>query len=464
VSLRFRLFLALLAAAVPVVALLVWQHARLERAQLVESLAEFAYLHVDDFARRRCEADPEHFPPEPLAPRGPLARFERRREHEFWTYGPDFRSANPRAPAFPPELAAALAGEEREALHLVEREGETLAYAGVRMPWDEGPCAVVLVQRKGPLPPSVTRALLQNALILLATMLLAVLLAAGPVVERVRALAAEVRRSAANRYAEPIAVRGTDEVAELAAAFNAAGIELRAHLTTTEERARALRDFVANTTHDVMLPLTVLQGHLVALRKRLEDRPGELAVTRDALEEVHYLTSLVQNLGAAARLEGDAVELVRRPLVLDELVERVLARQRPIARERRITLEHALPGEPLTITADSVLLEQAVSNVVHNAVRHGRDGGHVLVSVEERGAERFALRVVDDGPGIAPADLARLGERRFRTDAARARAPEGLGLGLSIAREIALRHGYELTLQPAESGGLAVEFAGLRGR
>jgi len=467
VSLRFRLFVALLAAAVPVLALLVWQHARLERAQLLESLVDFAHLRLDEFARRRCEADPEHFPPAPLPPlaplRGPRARFaEERPATEFWTYGPDFRSANPRAPAFPSELVAALADGTRAADLRVTEAGASVVYAGVRMPWDEGPCALVLVRRAGPFPPSLTVPLLQNALLLLATMLLAVLLAAGPIVARVRRLASEVRTSAATRYAKTLEVQGSDEVAELAAAFRAAGEELRTHLTTTEAREQALREFVANTTHDVMLPLTVLQGHLVALRKHLEDRPGELAVTRAALEEVHYLTSLVANLGAAARLEGGAFELVRRELVLDELIQRVLARQRPIARDKDLALELALPGTNLTVEADSTLVEQALSNVVHNAVRYGKVGGHVLVSLEERGPQDFALHVLDDGPGLAPADLARLGQRSFRTDEARSRHPGGLGLGLAIAREVAAAHGWSLELATSEAGGLAVTFAGRR--
>lgn len=193
-----------------------------------------------------------------------------------------------------------------------------------------------------------------------------------------------------------------------------------------------------------------------------QHRRLERARMRDALEEAHYLTSLVQNLGAAARLEGGAVELVRRPLVLDELVERVLARHRPIAAQKEIALEHALPGEPLTVEAVATLLEQALGNLVHNAVRYGRAGGHVLVTLEERGPHGFSLRVLDDGPGIPPGELARLGERSFRGGDARSRHPDGLGLGLSIAREIAARHGCELRLRPSEQGGLEAELTGPR--
>lgn len=471
-SLRLRLALSLLLAAVPVMGVLAWQHRRVERTQAREALVQFAHFRLDEFARARCEADPERFPPPPGPPlaRGPRERAgppHAPREAapgaiQFWTYSPDFESANPFAPPFPEELRAALShGATSADARLGEGEHERLA-VGVRMPWNTGPCAVVLVLRHGPLPPSFAGAFLENALLLTLAMLGAVLLAAGPIVARVRRLSREVRESAARSYARPVEVSGNDEVGELAAAFNAAGAEVHTHVAALEARERALRDFVANTTHDVMLPLTVLQGHLTALKKRLESRPGELEVLRDALEEAHYLTSLVQNLGAAARLESGVVELHRRPLVLDELVERVLARHRPIALQKEITLEHALPGEPLTVEADVTLLEQAVSNVLHNAVRYGRPGGRVLVSLEERGPDGFSLRVLDDGPGIPAQELARLGERSWRSDAARSRHPDGLGLGLSIAHEVARRHGFTLELRGSEPGGLEVEFSGPR--
>lgn len=486
-SLRLRLALSLLLAAVPVVGVLAWQHRRVERAQARDALVQFARFQLDEFARARCEADPEHFPPPPGPPPGAPPGAPPRppsappalgpREHpgpprparepapgviQFWTYSPEFESANPLAPRFPDELRVALAhGATSADTHLGEGERARLA-VGVRMPWNAGPCAVVLVLRHGPLPPSFAGVFLENALFLTLAMLGAVLLAAGPIVARVRRLSREVRESAARNYARPVGVSGHDEVGELAAAFNAAGAEVHTHVAALEARERALRDFVANTTHDVMLPLTVLQGHLIALKKRLEARPDELDVLRDALEEAHYLTSLVQNLGAAARLESGVVELQRRPLVLDELVERVLARHRPIALQKELTLEHALPGEPLTVEADVTLLEQAVGNVVHNAVRYGRPGGRVLVSLEERGPDRFSLRVLDDGPGIPAEELARLGERSWRSDAARSRHPDGLGLGLSIAHEVARRHGYALELRRSEPGGLEVEFAGPR--
>ena len=73
---------------------------------------------------------------------------------------------------------------------------------------------------------------------------------------------------------------------------------------------------------------------------------------------------------------------------------------------------------------------------------------------------RFGVRVFDDGPGVSEAELARISERSYRSDAARARHPDGLGLGLSIAKDVADRHGFAIRFGRAEAGGLEVEFSG----
>ncbi|MBK7877728.1 MAG: HAMP domain-containing histidine kinase [Planctomycetes bacterium] len=337
----------------------------------------------------------------------------------------------------------------------------------IRMPWDEGPCAVMLVQRRDTGPRSAVTDLLWSSLALCAVLLGAVLFAAGPIVERVRSLTAQVRHSASVRYAAPVDERGRDEISELARAFNSAGSDVRANLEAVETRERTLRTFVENTSHDVMLPLTVLQGHLTALRRRVD--AGQLPdkeTVRSALEESHYLSSLLQNLSVAAKLEGGEPLMARHPVDLNALVERAVARQRPIAKQKNVQVEFAVPEDTIHLFGDMTFVEQMLSNVIHNAVRYNHEGGHVAVLLEERGAEHdeFALRVLDDGPGIPTELRERVVERSFRTDEARSRAPDGLGLGLSIAHDVARRHGLTMTMKESPAGGLEVEFTGRRAR
>jgi signal transduction histidine kinase len=334
----------------------------------------------------------------------------------------------------------------------------------VRMDWfdePESPSAIVLARQVGASEFGLAREFLWGVTALVSVMLLTLLLSAGPVVGRARRLTRNVRRSATDQYATSIPVEGSDEISELALAFNAAGAQCRAHTDLLEQRERSLREFVEGTTHDVMLPLTVLQGHLTGLAK---NSSGEQAATlRDAIEEAHYMTSLIQNLATTAKLEAEDAPPRRDPVDLVALCERVVARHMPVGREKGVRVEPVLPGDPVVVRGDETLLEQAVSNLVHNAVRYvDRDGRVLVVLSAESG--RFSLRVLDDGPGISPDQIIHLTERRWRADDVRARHPSGSGLGLAIAKEVALRHTMELTLGTApELGGLEADLQGALG-
>jgi two-component system sensor histidine kinase BaeS len=124
-----------------------------------------------------------------------------------------------------------------------------------------------------------------------------------------------------------------------------------------------------------------------------------------------------------------------------------------------VEIESATPAEPVAALADLTLLEQAVSNLVYNAIRHNRPGGHAaLILDDDQG--RFRLRVIDDGPGISEDELAHLVTRGFRGNDARTRVPGGQGLGLDIAHRVAQLHGFALAFRRSEYGGLEAELAG----
>jgi signal transduction histidine kinase len=503
---RTRLLLTLIAIAIPLVVGAIFFRIDFERRSAVASLADFARTRMESGGREVCEAAPVVFqepplqarPPDrggprdrrgardldplglgppgpgpdgadPFGPEGP--RRPRRplddggpgpggSRIELFAYAKDFKSANPRAPAIPAELKTELEAGANVASTVEDVAKRRTVTVLQRMSWSDGPAAITLTRRFEPTPP--WRALddLWSVAVLVGLLLIAVLFAVGSIVRRVRHLTEGVRLSAAERYRAPVAVEGHDEIAELALAFNSAGAQVRSQIELVEQREKSLRNFVENTTHDVMLPLTVLQGHLIRLRNELaKGTTPDRETVRDALEESHYLASLVQNLGAAAKLEAGEPELKLHPFVWNALVERVVMRHKTIAKERGIELDFAVPENDVRAEGDVTLVEQALSNVVHNAVRYNRSGGHVALLLEERDG-RFSVRVFDDGPGVPDADLARIAERSYRSDDARARYPDGLGLGLSIARDVAARHAFDITFRRADTGGLEVEFRG----
>jgi two-component system, OmpR family, sensor histidine kinase BaeS len=489
VTLRRRLTLVLVATAVPLVGGLVWLRAEADRRASERFLRDFTQSRIEAIGRERCEAAPadldrlappglrppqwrERSPGQP-PPGGPFTRrlpaprerMRARRPMSLYAYDSAYHSADGAAPSFPLTLRAQLdAGSSW--VTIFEREGdERINVAALRTSWPGGACSFILA--RGPAPPRLPReaGFIASALALCAALLTAVWFAVGPVIRRLRSLAHAMRVSAASHYEHAVPVEGADEIASLAKAFNAAGAELRAHLLTVEQREEALRSFLANTTHDVMIPLTVLQGHLSALRQRVtQDAPALREHVDAAVDEASHIGAMVHNLGAAAKLEaGDGI--VRRDAVdLNALVERVVERHRPLADPRGISLAFAVPpDERVLVLGDLTLIEQAVGNVIANAVHYNQTGGHVAVSLETTRDEprRFRLRVVDDGPGVSDEELDRLGQRHFRGRAGCACHPDGQGLGLHIARSVVERHAFELHFERPEGGGLEVRLSGL---
>lgn len=377
---------------------------------------------------------------------------------EVFAYDTGFRSRNPAAPVIAEGLQSALEGRQLAVEPLAWRSSRVEVL--LRMPWTGGPCAVVLA--RGTTDPGWGAVLPESKLWLLPITVVigAVLFAVGPVLQRIRRLTGEVRRLASNAYAGTVTVEGNDEIADLSRAFDAAGREVREQLDRNRRSEQTLRRFLSNTTHDVMIPLTVLQGHLAALREQAKDGSRESEILVSAMDEAHYMASIIHNLAVAARLDAGEAALQLSAVDLGVLVERVVARHAPIARQAGVSIEHAAPPEPVRVRADVTILEQAVSNVTYNAVRYNRRGGHVAVLVEVPRPGRFRLRVIDDGPGIPESERARLLERGERGNEARTRAPEGQGLGLHIAFRAAELHGFRLSLRPSEAGGLEVELEG----
>ena len=309
-------------------------------------------------------------------------------------------------------------------------------------------------------PPFAVRAVAVIAVVV------AVVVGIEPVVRRIRKLTDAVELSASAGYTGRVTLAGRDEVADLAKAFDAASREVRVQLAEKGRREQVLRQFLANTTHDVMIPLTVLQGHLAAMQAKLAAGEAiERVTVVGAMDEAHYIASILHNLAVVAKLDAGEPQLQRGAVDLNALVGRVIGRHRPIAKQLGVSLDSAPPDEPLIAQADVTLLEQAVSNLVYNAIRHNKAGGHVAVILEpgESGPGSFKIRVVDDGPGIPAHELARITERGFRGDAARSRAPDGQGLGLHITSRVAALHGFSLKFAASEYGGLEVELAGSRG-
>lgn len=461
-TLRLRLLLTSLLVALPLALVLFVIDDKLRFADMSDRLDQFARAEIASNVQDRCLANDGVFESErPRPPREndfaphPPPRPEGR-PYELSSFSADFSAARAPLPPISDGLRRALTTVDSATISYNDAGGRGIE-RGIWLDRSASTCAILVVrmrERAG----ARRDQLVALALITLSS-IVAAWIAAGPVISRLRALAAAVHVSADTHYETPVPTTGGDEVAALAVAFNDAGARVRGQFIELQAREESLRTFVANTAHDIGVPLTVLQGHLASILSANtghSDNPGANDTARAAINEVHYLGSLIRNLHAATRLDAAGVPLERHPVDLNALVERVAARHRMIAASSAIELNFAVPERPVVVSADVTLFEQALSNLVDNAIRYGRPGGHVAIVLDAG----FVLRVVDDGPGVPEEDLARLTARRFRSAEARTRRPDGQGLGLAIAGEALERLGCSLTFSRPADGGLAAEIRG----
>lgn len=225
------------------------------------------------------------------------------------------------------------------------------------------------------------------------------------------------------------------------------GETLNAMLERVERAVTHERAFVSDASHELRTPLTILKTEL-ELALRHEHTADELrASIASAGEETDRLVGLAEDLLVMARADASGLPLRRMPLDARALLEEVAARHSARA--------DAL-GRPITVDADGARfdgdherLEQALSNLVENALRHG--GGPVRLRAETRDGA-LELHVVDEGHGMPEAFVGQAFERFARADPARGRG--GSGLGLAIVRAIARAHGGEAHVANPPGGGL----------
>jgi two-component system OmpR family sensor kinase len=275
---------------------------------------------------------------------------------------------------------------------------------------------------------------------------LIVWLAVGHALQPLQRLTRAVKARRVNAL-EPLSdERLPEEVRPLVGSLN----DLLLRLTAALDRERA---FMADAAHELRTPLTALHLQLGALA-----RAGTEMERTDAMgklsEGVQRAIRLVEQMLALARQEPRA-EPVRRRFALDELGREVIAELVPLADSRRIDLGMS-EAQPVFVRGEREAVATLVRNLVDNAVRYTPAGGRVDVSVERSGEmpARALIRVIDNGPGIAPEERERVFDRFYRQPGARS---PGSGLGLAIVKAIASAHGATVTLaEGAGSRGLAV--------
>jgi len=223
-------------------------------------------------------------------------------------------------------------------------------------------------------------------------------------------------------------------------------------LSEQDRLARMRADFVANASHELRTPLASLRGFVETLQGAAkDDAQARERFLKVMGEQAERMTRLVDDLLSLSRVEmREHLPLAER-VDLNEAVAHVIQALQPIAGQAGTAIEFQGLEEPAIVRGDRDEIVQVFQNLVQNAVKYGKPGGHIGVRIVREAAAggrlaRFVASVTDDGPGIAPQHLPRLTERFYRVSVAASREKGGTGLGLAIVKHILNRHRGELAI------------------
>jgi two-component system phosphate regulon sensor histidine kinase PhoR len=224
-------------------------------------------------------------------------------------------------------------------------------------------------------------------------------------------------------------------------------------VSETKRLERMRRDFVANVSHELRTPLTAIGGYAeTLLGGALEDpqraRPFLSIIERHTVR----LGRLVDDLLTLSDLELGRTELRRTAVQVEDVVETAFEVLRNKAVQGGITLAKAIGEDTPPLDADQDRVEQALVNLVDNAIKYTKAGGTVELSLERDGGDAV-VAVSDTGVGMNPEDAERIFEPFVRLDAARTAEAAGAGLGLSIVHSIVAAHAGRLSVQTAPGVG-----------
>ena len=241
-----------------------------------------------------------------------------------------------------------------------------------------------------------------------------------------------------------IAIQGSDrEFVELIAVFNRM-------LARLERSFRQAHRFTADAAHELKTPLAIVQGQLERALQLAPDASPLQRLLGSVLDEMRRLSTISSKLLLLAQADAGRLTIVRETMDLSHVLADLAEDSRMLAPQLRIDAE-IQPG--LLVQGDASLLRQVLHNLISNAIKYNVAGGWIRISVA-RWSHSAEVLVSNASEGIAPAQRERLFERFFRADQAHGRIVEGVGLGLSVAREIARAHGGDLTLKSVNAGSV----------
>jgi heavy metal sensor kinase len=268
---------------------------------------------------------------------------------------------------------------------------------------------------------------------------------AGRALRPVDAITLAAQRIAAGDLSQRLTMpTSPDEIGRLAGTFNNMIGRLDASF-------RQIRQFTSDASHELRTPLTVMKGETELVLRRPRALEDYQSVLESNLEEIDRMTRIVEELLFLSRADMGEVRMESMPVPLKVLVEDIHRQATVLGQDRNIEVVLGAVM-PALVQGDELRLRELLLNLVENAVKYSYPGGKVEIGLVTAGQEAI-LSVTDQGIGIAPGDHAKIFDRFYRTDDARAHTKKGTGLGLAICALIAEAHKGRINVKSSVGQG-----------
>ena len=253
-----------------------------------------------------------------------------------------------------------------------------------------------------------------------------------------RKISESAKKIAVGKY-ETVPIEGPMEVQQLALAMNDMSQKV-------EKSLQSQRDFVANVSHEFKTPLTSIQGFSQAIYDgTLQDEEGIKHASDVILNETNRLNVLVNDLLTLAKLDAGTMAMTREKIELNRLLQTIIERFYYELEKADIRL-NSVYTDDIMLYADAVRLGQVFSNLIDNAIKFSKPGSEIQVTVSRQDKQAM-ITVTDTGPGISEDECARIFERFYQVDKSRqGGAGRGVGLGLSISKQVVEAHHGEISV------------------
>ncbi len=254
----------------------------------------------------------------------------------------------------------------------------------------------------------------------------------------VRTLRESAQAIAEGDFSQRTGIQRNDDIGALARSFD--------QMTETLERnEESRRQLFADIAHELRTPLAVIRSTVQALGDGVY-KPSAAHV-ETVMRRVDMLTQLINDIRDLSLAEVGQLRLERSEVSVSALLEAVRERHAPPAAERELSLQIANSAGDAILRVDRTRIDQALDNLLRNALVHTPGGGTITVRADRltdrQASNLVSVEVIDTGPGFGPDELPRVFDRFYRADSSRSRAQGGTGLGLAIVRGIARAHGGE---------------------